>query len=84
MLQVSGTIRAQAATMADKEDASLWRWFSNFYDEGRIRWCKAAQGWLVSVDHKHLATEEDFDTAIRASYDRYYSGRLKGKGYNVD
>lgn len=77
MLFASNSTRRQAATRADKEDASLWRWFSNFYDEGRIRWCRSAQGWLVSVDHRHLATEQDFDAAIRMSRDRYYSGRLK-------
>ncbi|GJH25427.1 hypothetical protein [Caballeronia novacaledonica] len=70
-------MRSDAAKLADKEDATLWRWFSELYDEGRIRWCRSAQGWLVSVDHKHLATEPDFDTAIRVSRERYYSGRFK-------
>jgi hypothetical protein len=29
------------------------------------------------VDHRHLATEADFDTAIRISRERYFSGRMK-------
>ncbi|SAL69661.1 hypothetical protein AWB74_04019 [Caballeronia arvi] len=74
---INDTVRSDAAKLADKEDATLWRWFSGLYDEGRIRWCRSAQGWLVSVDHKHLATEPDFDAAIRVSRERYYSGRLK-------
>jgi hypothetical protein len=74
---INDTVRSDAAKLADKDDATLWRWFSGLYDEGRIRWCRSAQGWLVSVDHKHLATEPDFDAAIRASRERYYSGRLK-------
>lgn len=69
--------RRQAASRANEEDASLWRWFCGLYDEGRIRWCRAAQGWLVSVDHKHLSTEPDFDTAIRAARERYFSGGRK-------
>lgn len=68
-----GQVRSDAAKIANEEDASLWRWFSGLYDEGRIRWCRSAQGWLVSVDHKHLATEPDFDSAIRVSRRRYFS-----------
>ncbi|WP_082862321.1 hypothetical protein [Caballeronia hypogeia] len=70
-------VRSEAAALADQEDARLWRWFSELYDEGRIRWCRSSQGWLVSVDHRHLATESDFDTAIRISRERCYSGRLR-------
>ncbi|MFM0325669.1 hypothetical protein [Caballeronia glebae] len=65
--------RSDAARQADKEDATLWRWFSDLYEEGRIRWCRSAQGWLVSVDHKHLATEPDFDAAIRVSRERFFN-----------
>jgi hypothetical protein len=32
---------------------------------------QVCHGWLVSVDHKHLATEEDFDYAIRVAKQRY-------------
>ncbi|SPB17228.1 hypothetical protein NOV72_04433 [Caballeronia novacaledonica] len=74
---IQDKVRSEAAKLADKEDATLWRWFSELYDEGRIRWCRSAHGWLVSVDHKHLATEPDFDTAIRVSRARYYSGKLR-------
>ena len=74
---IQDNVRSEAAKRADNEDATLWRWFSGLYDEGRIRWCRSAQGWLVSVDHRHLATEPDFDSAIRVSRERYYSGRLK-------
>ncbi|MBN3856674.1 hypothetical protein G3N59_25145 [Paraburkholderia sp. Ac-20340] len=70
--------RAEAANSANEADASLWRWFSQAYEEGRIRWCKSPQGWLVSVDHKHLATESDFDSAIRIACTRYFSGQRKG------
>ncbi|MFM0616079.1 hypothetical protein PQR37_18595 [Paraburkholderia nemoris] len=57
--------REQAAHAANTEDAALWRWFCLLFEEGRIRWCKSAAGWLVSVDHKHLSTEQSFDEAIR-------------------
>ncbi|SAL71667.1 hypothetical protein AWB69_08670 [Caballeronia udeis] len=67
-------LRLQAARRANEEDASLWRWFCGLYEEGRIRWRKAAEGWLVSVDHKHLATEMEFDAAIRVARQRYFSG----------
>lgn len=66
--------RSLAANRANQDDASLWRWFCMLYDEGRIRWCRSAQGWLVSVDHKHLSTEADFDTAIRMARTRFMSG----------
>jgi hypothetical protein len=62
---IQDKIRSDAAKQTYKADATLWRWFSDLYEEGRIRWCRSAQGWLVSVDHKHLATEPDFDAAIR-------------------
>jgi hypothetical protein len=37
-------------------------------------------GWLVSVDHWHLATEPDFDTAIRTARERHRFGQHKGSG----
>lgn len=43
--------------------------------EGRVRWCRSAGTWLVSIDHKHLATEESFDEAMRAARDRFDTGR---------
>ena len=70
-------VRSEAAKLADKEDAMLWRWFSELYEDGRIRWCRSAQGWLVSVDHRHLATEADFDAAIRVARERHLSGKLR-------
>lgn len=57
--------RKSALAAANSEDAELWRWFSAIFDEGRIRWCRSHRGWLVSVDHRHVATDEDFDSAIR-------------------
>jgi hypothetical protein len=71
--------RTDAAHRANQEDADLWRWFCLAYEEGRIRWCRSHEGWLVSVDHKHLATERDFDTAIRAARARYAAGRQIGQ-----
>lgn len=66
--------RHEAARVADHDDASLWRWFCMMYDDDRIRWCRCYQGWLVSIDHKHLATEANFNSAIRIARDRYHSG----------
>ncbi|BFG75587.1 hypothetical protein PTKU46_36200 [Paraburkholderia terrae] len=71
------TVRSEAAKLADREDATLWRWFSELYEDGRIRWCRSAQGWLVSVDHRHLATEAEFDAAIRIARERYLRGKLR-------
>lgn len=71
------SVRSEAAKNADRDDATLWRWFSEMYEDGRIRWCRSAQGWLVSVDHRHLATEADFDAAIRIARERYLSGKLR-------
>lgn len=75
----NGTKRHDAAMQANQEDAELWRWFAAVYEEGRIRWCRSHSGWLVSVDHKHLATEPDFDTAIRLARVRYNVGERRGK-----
>ena len=63
--------RAEAARAANEADASLWRWFCNLYQEGRIRWCRSSYGWLISIDHKHLATDDDFDAALRNAYTRH-------------
>jgi hypothetical protein len=63
--QADSAIHERAANAANNEDANLWRWFCLLFEEGRIRWCRSPSGWLVSIDHKHLATEESFDEAIR-------------------
>lgn len=66
-------VRAAAANAANAYDAAIWRWFSSVYDEGRLRWCRSPAGWLISVDHKHLATERDFYDAIRIARERSMS-----------
>ena len=60
-------IRTAAAQAANAADADLWRWFSTMMDERRIRWCQTGEVWLVSVDHRHMATDVCFDSAIRAA-----------------
>ena len=59
--------RLQGLAIANAEDASLWRWFSLMLQDARIRWCVAHGNWLVSVNHRHVATEASFDEAIRAA-----------------
>ncbi|SEJ85191.1 hypothetical protein SAMN05192539_1020116 [Paraburkholderia diazotrophica] len=66
-------LRAAAARCADREDAGLWRWFCLMYEDRRLRWCPSARGWLVTVDHRHLATENDFDAAIRRAREVFES-----------
>ena len=71
-------IRQAAASAANTEDAMIWRWFSALVDERRVRWCFNGYNWLVSVDHRHVATESSFDLAIRvarANADRVRLGR---------
>jgi hypothetical protein len=58
-------MRERAAMAANAEDAGLWRWFSGLVEEHRIRWCRSASGWLVSVDNRHVATARSFDEAMR-------------------
>jgi hypothetical protein len=75
MLSVSrDEARTEEGGIAGLDDASLWRWFCMMYGDDRIRWCHCYHGWLVSVDHLHLATESDFASAIRVARDRYHSG----------
>jgi hypothetical protein len=57
--------RRHAAMQANAQGGDLWRWFSLLMEERRIRWCDANGCWLVSVDHRHVATETSFDRAIR-------------------
>ncbi|MFT4504805.1 hypothetical protein [Caballeronia sp. 15711] len=71
--------RLTAAASANQEDAYLWRMFSQLYEERRIRWCDSADGWLVSIDHRHLATETSFDQAIRRAIERLESGKKRPK-----
>ena len=62
-------VRAAAALAANAEDASIWRWFALLLEERRIRWCCSGNGWLVSVDNRHVATDSSFDKAIRIAQD---------------
>jgi hypothetical protein len=67
-------MRAEAAIIANRDDADLWRWFCLMYGDGRLRWYASGLHWFVCVDHKHLATEADFDAAIRSARHRFESG----------
>ncbi|MBC8642277.1 hypothetical protein IAG25_36360 [Caballeronia sp. EK] len=69
--------RRRAATQANAQDGDLWRWFSLLMDERRIRWCQADGCWLVSVDHRHVATESSFDRAIREARRSYEKDVLR-------
>ncbi|WP_233808809.1 hypothetical protein [Paraburkholderia sp. HP33-1] len=59
--------RRVASAAANAEDAALWRWFSELMEDRRIRWLHADDSWLVTVDHKHVATSRSFDDAIRTA-----------------
>jgi hypothetical protein len=59
--------RLAAAAAANAEDASVWRWFSAFLEERRIRWRYMFGRWVVHVDRTHVATEATFYDAIRAA-----------------
>ena len=60
-------VRLAAAAEANAEDASVWRWFSVFLEERRIRWRYMFGNWVVHVDRTHVATEPTFYDAIRAA-----------------
>lgn len=60
-------VRFDAAVAANAEDASIWRWFSVLLEERRIRWRYMFDNWVVNVDRAHVATEQNFDDAIRAA-----------------
>ena len=66
-LSEMGHVRALAAVAANAEDASIWRWFALLLEERRIRWCCSGDHWLVSVDNRHVATDNSFDNAIRSA-----------------
>ncbi|MFT4066879.1 hypothetical protein [Paraburkholderia sp.] len=70
--------RAAARDSANAEDAALWRWFAALLDERRIRWCQSDRGWLVSVDHRHVATGTQFDQAIRIAKENVDEGSQGG------
>lgn len=69
--------RDRAASAANADDAAVWRWFSDLVEEHRIRWIFANGGWLVSVDHRHLSTEKNFDQAIREAMRCFHRGRVR-------
>ena len=60
-------IRHEAAFVASAEDASLWRWSTAFFEDRRIRWRLSRSGYVITVDRRHVATNEDFDKAIRGA-----------------
>lgn len=62
-------VRAEAALAVNADDADVWRWFSSLMDDHRVRWRHTANKWLVSVDNRHVATEQSFDSAIRSAKD---------------
>ena len=66
-MDFANQIRQGAANTANAEDADIWRWFDALVQERRIRWCYAHGSWLVSVDHRHIATDENFDHAVRTA-----------------
>lgn len=57
--------RREAVAVANADDASVWRWFSALMEDRRIRWIQTDSNWLVTVDHRHVATSDNFDKAIR-------------------
>lgn len=66
-MDLAKQVRQSAANAANADDADIWRWFAGLIEERRIRWCLADGRWLVSVDHRHVATDQNFDHAIRTA-----------------
>ncbi|MBY4866828.1 MULTISPECIES: hypothetical protein [Burkholderia] len=65
LLEQMRVARHAAAQAANVVDADIWRWFATVMEDRRIRWCFDGNAWLVSVDHRHVATDPCFDSAIR-------------------
>ncbi|MGC2967757.1 hypothetical protein [Paraburkholderia aspalathi] len=76
-MDLAKPIRQSAANAANAEDADIWRWFADLVEERRIRWCFANGSWLVSIDNRHVATDENFDHAIRTARRRSPRGDEK-------
>ncbi|WP_243771545.1 hypothetical protein [Burkholderia sp. D-99] len=69
--------RTAARESANAEDAALWRWFAALLEERRIRWCQSGRGWLISVDHRHVATSTQFDQAMRIAKENVEEGSAR-------
>jgi hypothetical protein len=67
--------REAAAALVNHQDADMWRWFAELMNQRRIRWSYAHDVWLVSIDHRHVASECDFDRAIRAAKESWPKGK---------
>jgi len=55
--------RKKAASGANAEDASIWRWFSGLREERRIKWRCSFNSWIILVERKQLAAGSSSDGA---------------------
>lgn len=59
--------RVEAANKANRADAEVWRWFCCMYEENRLSWLFSSGKWSVRVDDRPVASDFDFDSAVRAA-----------------
>jgi len=60
-------VRLWAKAKANLEDASLWRWFSDLAEDGRIVMTSKSGVWTITVDGQSSVSKRSFDAAVRVA-----------------
>jgi len=63
-------IRMRAVAMANGQDASLWRWFSDQMEDRRLSCERFCESWSIRWGGRELASDRSFDAAVRTAYTR--------------
>lgn len=66
-------VRLSAEAKANREDACLWRWFSDLAEDCRIVTTSKSGVWTITVDGQSSVSQRSFDAAVRMareSHDR--------------
>jgi hypothetical protein len=64
-------VRLSAEATANRDDASLWRWYADLVEDRRISFTCKANVWTIIVDGAWSVSQGSFDSAVREAHERH-------------
>lgn len=61
-------IRLRAASSANIQDATLWRWYSDMMEDNRVTCARKDGVWSIWTDGRLVATDRSDDLAVRKAF----------------
>ena len=76
-------VRLSAEATANRDDASLWRWYADLVEDRRIAFTCKANVWTITLDGTSSVSQRSFDSAVREARDSHERERFTSPAFGT-